>query len=719
MSCFKSRIIGLKFIFTLALTLSFGGCAWAQDKQAAFMLGVNSLDSSLSVYTLDSQGALRQQSFYPAAKNPKAIAIHPSGKFAYAVSKTANVVVGYEIHQTNGHIELQNPQVYEVPSASPFALTIHPSGRFLYIAARAGKIAAYAIDPNNGALTAVPHSPFESQNRTRSLVVHPGGKFLYAVNAYANSLSAYRIDDATGELTPVNGSPFPAGDPHLPLRSLWPLADVPQGGGGIPYYVALDPQGRFLYVTHWGAGKITGFAVDNKSGMLTPLPGSPFDTGLNPYVVAVHPTGEYLYAGSWESNSLLGYRIDQQTGSLTPLPKKSFPLNGKSPVSLVFTADGGKAYVANSESAGITAFNVNPASGELSLLQTTQTRPGPWWLSKPVTMPQSSFSKRIYTIDKQRKKLYAWAVNSKDQAQLLDSLTLPAIDNWAAQHALGIVYVTDAAKKVIHGYRFDATTHKFAEIQESPWPLPGKPSSVQIDLNGWYIYLTTENPETLLAYGIDPSNGGLIPVQQPVPLHSSKPIGLVLDPVSRFAYTYSQNTIGWFSYRQNIGPLLFERSRYGSPVSLSYNPISTVFDPGANFLMVSHRDSRDISVYELHPISGAPAEITGSPFHLNHKISKMIVSASGALLFVYDKDAATLNAYRRNRVTGEIDDRYPLPQELAGGKITAVSLRGEYLYVADASANHLLIYGFDSRKVALYEVASVGLNARVDGIGLE
>jgi len=707
------------------LTASFYPNAWAAGKPA-FMLGVNSLDSSLSVYTLDANGDVRQQGFYPAAKNPKAVAIHPGGKFAYAVSKTANVIVAYEIKHTNERIELLNPQVTEIPAASPFALSIHPSGRFLYIAARAGKIAAYAINPENGALIAVPHSPFASQNRTRSLVVHPSGRFLYAVNAYANSISAYHIDEATGELSPINGSPFSAGDPHLPQRSLWPLADVPENGGGIPYFAALDPQGRFLYVTHWGAGKITGFAVDNNSGTLTSLPGSPYDTGLNPYVVAVHPSGNYLYVGSWESNSLLGYRINKLTGVLTSLPKNSFSVNGKSPVSLVFNADGDKAYVANSESAGISVFDVNQ-SGELSLLETTQTRAGPWWITPPVALTTPSFRKRIYTVDKQQKTLYVWEIgDNKKPARMLDTVPLPAMNDWAVQQATGDVYVANALKNTIQGYRFDPARQKLTEIQGSPWPLPGKPRNLQIDLNGWYLYLITENPDTLLAYGIDPDNGELIPVQQPVPLQNTKPVGLALDPAARFAYLYSTQSISWFSYRQNIGPLLFERSRFGSPFSLNYThkttpkstpkstPASAAFDPGANFMMISH--SKELSVYEVHPLSGAPMEISGSPFHFKHTISRIMIPAGGTSLYALDGDTAKLVAYHRNAISGEIGMEYSLPQELANGKISAVCLQDGYLYAADSSTKRLLIYKFDSSARALIEIASAGLRASVDEI---
>ena len=104
--------------------------SWAQDDSPSYMFGVNSLDSTLSVYRLTAEGIPRQQSFYPTAKNPKAVAVHPSGKFLYAVAKTANAVVAYQVVYRPGRLELQNPKSYTLAAVSAFSLVIHPTGKF-------------------------------------------------------------------------------------------------------------------------------------------------------------------------------------------------------------------------------------------------------------------------------------------------------------------------------------------------------------------------------------------------------------------------------------------------------------------------------------------------------------------------------------------------------------------------------------------------------------
>src|SRR5262249_46665246 len=96
-----------------------------------------------------------------------------------------------------------------------------PAGRFLYVTAEEG-IYAYAIDSSNGALTAVPGSPFmvaRSPDRILDgLRIDPSGRFGYARNVSSQNpgnLYAVSIDPVTGALTAVPGSPFTVGvDPE-------------------------------------------------------------------------------------------------------------------------------------------------------------------------------------------------------------------------------------------------------------------------------------------------------------------------------------------------------------------------------------------------------------------------------------------------------------------------------------------------------------------------
>ena len=57
--------------------------------------------------------------------------------------------------------------------------------------------------------------------------------------------------------------------------------------GGNPYYIAIDPSGRYLYNTNTTDATVTMFTLDKSTGQLTPM--SPFtvNTGGGPQAIAI------------------------------------------------------------------------------------------------------------------------------------------------------------------------------------------------------------------------------------------------------------------------------------------------------------------------------------------------------------------------------------------------------------------------------------------------
>jgi DNA-binding beta-propeller fold protein YncE len=91
------------------------------------------------------------------------------------------------------------------------------------------------------------------------------------VNEGGNNVSAYRLAP-NGALTPVPGSPFVAGtDPHKAYATA-----------------------KFVYVANEVSNNISAYRIGS-NGALTPIPGSPFAGGIGPHAVAVDPTGKFVY----------------------------------------------------------------------------------------------------------------------------------------------------------------------------------------------------------------------------------------------------------------------------------------------------------------------------------------------------------------------------------------------------------------------------------------
>jgi 6-phosphogluconolactonase (cycloisomerase 2 family) len=137
-----------------------------------------------------------------------AVAVDPTGRFAYvAIGTNPGLIRAYAI----------NP--YPVPSlgnlasigtvasgAAPRAIAIDPTGRFAYTAdTGSNSISAFAINQITGALS--PNGAVAAGAGPVALTVDYSGKFVYATNSTANTLSIYSINTATGTLTPVGGVP--------------------------------------------------------------------------------------------------------------------------------------------------------------------------------------------------------------------------------------------------------------------------------------------------------------------------------------------------------------------------------------------------------------------------------------------------------------------------------------------------------------------------------
>jgi 6-phosphogluconolactonase len=133
---------------------------------------------------------------------------HPSLEVIYFSNEQGCSVTAYRLDRANG--TLSSMETISTLSAGHSERTtcsqIHltPSGRFLYVGNRAvsgSSIAAFAVDPATGHLTAAGHTPTEAV--PSAFCLDPAGQFLFAVGTASGRLASYRIDQQSGTLTPL------------------------------------------------------------------------------------------------------------------------------------------------------------------------------------------------------------------------------------------------------------------------------------------------------------------------------------------------------------------------------------------------------------------------------------------------------------------------------------------------------------------------------------
>ncbi len=367
-------------------------------------------------------GSSNASTFTITTGAPQSIAVDPAGKFAYVASDgcaVADYVSMYTINPTTGALAFIGPPV-PVNDEFTDSVTVDPSGKFAYVASSGdvwaidfGSVLTYTINPTTGALTSTTGGiNGTGTNGTpeffNSVAVDPSGKFAYAADGGAfppgsfggdSSVSMYTINSTTGALTSIGmiaagtGPASVAVDPagkfayvtnfesndvsmytiDATTGALASTGTIAAGPG--PVSVAVDPAGKFAYVANWTydtEGSVSMYTIDATTGALISL-GS-IAAGTSAFSVAVDPAGKFAYVANWTGNDTEGsvsmYTIDATTGVLTPTGTIATEL---SPTSIVIHPSGKFVYVTNSGSASVSMYSIDSATGTLTLIGTIGT----------------------------------------------------------------------------------------------------------------------------------------------------------------------------------------------------------------------------------------------------------------------------------------------------------------------------------------------------------
>ncbi len=332
-------------------------------------LGTYTHKTSQGIYRAELDlraGRLELKGLAVALANPSFLAVHPSGRWMYAVGEMAQFqgkkqgAVSALAIQPDGTLQLLNQQ----PSggAGPCHLAVDPTGRYVVTANYgSGSVASLPI-AEDGRLrepvSTIQHAgasihPQRQQGpHAHSVNFDPTGKLVIAADLGLDKLLVYRLDLTTGKLAPhqpawVKVDPG-AGPRHVAfhptgrfayvinelastitaftyqadagrLEAVQTISTLPEGftGNNTTAEVQVHPSGRFLYGSNRGHDSLAIFAIDPATGKLT-LKGHASTQGKTPRNFGIDPTGQYLVAANQDSDNVVLLRIDAQTGQLTP-----------------------------------------------------------------------------------------------------------------------------------------------------------------------------------------------------------------------------------------------------------------------------------------------------------------------------------------------------------------------------------------------------------------
>jgi len=320
-------------------------------------------------------GELKPITVAAPTPNPTFLALHPEGKFLYAVNEWGSVA-GKNIGGISAFAidEKQNLKPLNSVSAGGGLchLSLDAKGKFLLAAAfSGGSVEIWAIK-ENGEIGErrqfIQHAAeFGADDnlkkpRGHQFILSPDNRFAFAVDLGLDKIFVHYFDVPTGNLS-------------LKVPAFAQVAQVADGAG--PRHLAFNADASFVYVINELGNTINVFkhqggTLENRQTIST----LPADFKAESYTaeIAIHPNGKFLYGSNRRRDSLAIYQIDAADGTLKLVGEVM--TEGRNPRHFVISPEGKWLLAANQNDHSIIVFRVDENTGLLTKKSLIKDVPG-------------------------------------------------------------------------------------------------------------------------------------------------------------------------------------------------------------------------------------------------------------------------------------------------------------------------------------------------------
>lgn len=355
---------------TLILSSALAPLGLGQKKSALLYIGAytNQMNKGISVARFDlATGAISEMTTAAETANPTFLALHPTGKYLYAIGETGQFqgqktgfVSAYEVERGTGKLALLNTVSSKGPG--PCHISLDRSGRMAMIANYGGgSVASYRVLEDGKLSEAVSFVQHEGKGTVKgrqdgphahSINATPDGAYAVACDLGTDEIRVYEMNVGQGSLTakgavnlaPGSGPRHFAWHPRLRmgysvnelsstvtvfgyageghLDEIQTISTLPEGyrGQNSTAEIRVHGTGRWLYASNRGDDSIAVFAVDRATGKLSFVERTPTQ-GQVPRNFYIEPGGRWLLAANQKTNNVIVFEIDQKTGKLVTTGK--------------------------------------------------------------------------------------------------------------------------------------------------------------------------------------------------------------------------------------------------------------------------------------------------------------------------------------------------------------------------------------------------------------
>jgi len=364
----RRSLLSAVFKMTTALPFSLPSLLIAKTNYMVYVGTYTKTDSKgIYAFTFDTDnGRLQPLGLVGEAVHPSFLAVHPNGRYLYAVQEAPSSQDPRVGLISAFSIDPQTHQLLRLGSVSsagdgPCYLHLDRSGRFLLTANYgSGSIAVFPILADGR--VGEPCSQVQHEGRgpdpvrqrgphAHSIRFSPDERFVLTADLGLDKLMIYRFDRKTGALTD--------NDP--------PCLQTAAGAG--PRHFAFSPDSRFIYLINEMNSTLDAIEWNRKNGRtavmqtVSTVPQA-FAEDNSTAEVCQHPNGRFVYGSNRGHNSIVVFRRDRRSGTLTLVEHRS--TRGTTPRHFAIDPSGKWLIAANQNSDSIVVFRIDPKSGRLT-----------------------------------------------------------------------------------------------------------------------------------------------------------------------------------------------------------------------------------------------------------------------------------------------------------------------------------------------------------------
>jgi 6-phosphogluconolactonase len=377
------RILAVFILVASAALFSLAGSAARPASRHSILVLVGTYthktaSKGIYAFSYDTEtGKLTPKGVAAETPDPSFVAIHPNGKYAYAVNETGkqSTVSAFALDAQTGKLTLLN----QLPALGedPCYISFDKTGKFVLIANyTSGNVAVFPILPDGklGEHTAVrtdagtlgPNKERQEGPHAHWIELSARNRYVYVADLGLDRVLLYKFDATKGTLTPGDARSSAATAAAGSAKPNDAFSATLSPGTG-PRHVAFSSNGNFMYVLGEVKSTVTVFANDANESYrsiqtISTLPAG-FSGRNDTAEIAMHPNGKWLYASNRGNDSIAVFDVQPGKGTLRLVA--DVPTGGQEPRHFAIDPAGKYLLAENQNSDTIVTFQVDAASGKL------------------------------------------------------------------------------------------------------------------------------------------------------------------------------------------------------------------------------------------------------------------------------------------------------------------------------------------------------------------